>query len=241
MDSKGSLNREKKNPEAIIEHNFSWLVIVVVGFCWLCFFVIWVATLSRLQGLHEAVPVLVTTDSLHQRADVQRQCSYHCSCRTECGFDLYERIAKRLWNSCNDIHRKQRGAGNREVLVSFREQHVIPLPVLCTLCHPSVPEETWLQNSVIFHFSLLESLLIIYKPAPFPYLTVFCWEAHLCLSDSKEDLWHLFICSVEDRMLSKKALGFNPLWPFLCYRRDWELHFPIAGYPTRMEACVFKV
>lgn len=91
-------------------------------------------------------------------------------------FDLSERIAKRLCNHCNDIHGKQRGAGNREVLVSFREQHVIPFPVLCTLCHSSVPEKMLLKNSVIFHFSHLESLLIIYKPVPFPYshLTVFC-------------------------------------------------------------------
>lgn len=53
-------------------------------------------------------------------------------------FDLYERIAKRLWNPCYGIHGKQRRAGNREVLVGFGEQHVNPLPVLC---HPLVPKK----------------------------------------------------------------------------------------------------
>lgn len=57
------------------------------------------------------------------------------------------------------------------------------------------------------------------------------------MSDSKEDLWLLFICSVEDRMLSKKALGFNPLWPFLCCIRDWELHFSYCWLSYRQLSC----
>lgn len=108
--------------------------------------------------------------------------------------------------------------GNRGVSVSIEERHVTPLPVLCALCPPSVPENMLLQFCAISFFPPGNSLSKYPNQFSFliPTLQSFVREIICAYLIQRKTFG-----SVEDRMLSKEGLGSNPLWPFSCYIMDY--------------------